>query len=521
MTIDHREVKSKLRINLKINEDNSCDVTIKDVSINYKNQLLNLIKANPVDLYLEDLEDIIFQAKIRTQIKNTNLIKPVDSLEDKVVSTIKKKETFKPNFLNQIDNSNNIVCKSKNIPGISLLYPKLSETSEFLSPIKTRKLKPIYDCEKEQKLDIVNYINEDCENNEAQAYSKYLSDLESIFSVKDNNITNDDLDSFDFIKKQNNDSISISKNENFNVINASSDEFACFSDYDLEDNNNNKILPVNSSEDEIDYPDEEDYQFDSFEEDSFGEIYYPEDDYQLDSFEEESINDSDYFEEKYWKNNDYNKNTKSSEVFETGVFPKDIIFSKNDVVSEDDLVSEDDNINNIIEKDIKIESISYDEDEDEDENEDEDEDENGNEDEDEDDEDEEKENINYEHPNRIVKEVKDTTDLEEFNIIEVSKIPEKLNISIKKNSKEIEIKNKLDTINEENIVSSNESEDLENTAVKTRDNNEYSIKPINENMKIWDEDEDKDKDDSAIESYVNKIKNDVQEEEEKNNCVIC
>ena len=24
MTIDHREVKSKLRINLKINEDNSC-----------------------------------------------------------------------------------------------------------------------------------------------------------------------------------------------------------------------------------------------------------------------------------------------------------------------------------------------------------------------------------------------------------------------------------------------------------------------------------------------------------------
>mgnify|MGYP006153931557 CR=1 FL=1 len=59
----------------------------------------------------------------------------------------------------------------------------------------------------------------------------------------------------------------------------------------------------------------------------------------------------------------------------------------------------------------------------------------------------------------------------------------------------------------------NKKEQNEAVNTKTLDNNIYSIKSNNGTMAVWDENND------SIENYVNKIKNDVQDEE-TNNCVI-
>jgi hypothetical protein len=315
MIPNHNILNKDMKINLEINDDDTCNVTIKNVSINYKNQLINLVRNNSKNISLEDLEEILFQAKVRSQIKKKSLIESIVDQEDNS-NIVEKKDTFKTNFLEQIDLSNNIITKDKYNPNITVISPKITNKNQFLFPIKSRRLPPIINCKEQQKEDIEIYINQDCHNQDDQSYGehkKYLDDLDNLFNKKLE--INDDLDSLDFLKKDKEDSISISKNENLFVNNQSSEEFACFSDFETG----------------VD----EKYSYDSFEDDSESEIDYPEKDYSLDSSEEDSYNDT-YF-------NSFENNTDITQF--------------NDKYSLDSF--EDDSIDeNIIETDLKIESIS-------------------------------------------------------------------------------------------------------------------------------------------------------------------
>ena len=253
-----------LKIDLFINDDDSCNITIKNVSLNFKNQLVKLIKDYK-NLNIEEFEEIIFQAKVRSQIKSKRNVKNILKNKENTI-LIPKKLSFKPNFLNQIDASNNIT---------------------YLTPIKTRKLMPIYDCKNNFKTEIENYINKDDDFKTINTNRLCLTDKK----------TEDDYNNF------------------FKVNNTNQ---LCLTDKEPED-----------KFDDLDSYDN--YSFNDFESESEKEIDYPEDDYSFDSFEKESYNsykrfssDDDSLEIQLSDNESYDFFQRNSPIIENDIKIEDI-----------------------------------------------------------------------------------------------------------------------------------------------------------------------------------------------------
>lgn len=530
----HNEFDDNLKVDLKINDNDTCDITLKNVSLHYKDQLVSLLKKEPKNISLDDLEDLIFQAKVRSEIKNKNLVEPIVSEENINKNLVEKKTTFKPDFLNQIDLSNNIVEDDIFQSKITLISPKdIDSKNKFLFPIKTRRLTPIYDCKEQQKKDMEIYVNSD----NTDEHNKYIKDLQVYFSKSR---SNDDLESLDFHDKVKDDSISVSKNDNLIIYETAEDEFACFSDFETGLNEN--------------------YGFDSFEDESEIEIDYPEKDYS-DYSEDEFDCDLDY---RYR----YNNYISDEESIEENIIVESDIQIEN--ISDDDNVNyahperivnnletfdimeecntekksekESHNINEIDPQEILIEfdplkTVSYDCN---------------------------KEN-DYNLSNKLYKDTEIEVDIMDANnITTVDNIVSDKTISPIKFkgvgetmnvwNEEDEINIESENVNEENDeekdnvseesdnenekcdeVNDNVSEESDNENEKCddendnvnkecdeinidKDNIELNFKGSGETMNVWNEKKDEDTDNAQ--NYVEKMKKEVLEDE-KNNCVIC